>query len=364
MSQAPHGGRIDLACQTFGGEARDWLDFSVNLNPYAPPLDATDWQRIAAAAGSYGDPEARDLRDRLARYYAVSPFSVLPTAGGSEALYLAARLFAGETVLVAEPGFSDYARAVQAADGVVVRHAVFLPHIGEATTAVLDRLDRAIAVHRPACVLLGNPNNPTGHGIPANALERFIHAHDCAWIVDEAFSEFLGTAPSLSLLPRLATLPQVLIARSLTKSFAVPGLRIGFLATTSQSWREQLTDRQPPWSVGSLTQAWGEIMLVAERRAAMEEGLQRLAGVRAHLQAEIERIDGLQPYPSAANFILVEITAGLSATELAGRLAARRILIRCCDSFHGLAPGRFFRVAVRRPADNARLLAALRDCLS
>lgn len=81
------------------------------------------------------------------------------------------------------------------------------------------------------------------------------------------------------------------------------------------------------------------------------------------LLAGLNMIDGLRPYPSAANFILVEIMAGPPVAELAERLAARRILIRCGDSFHGLAPGRFFRVAVRRSADNARLLAALRDGL-
>ncbi len=359
-----HGGRIDLACRTYGGEARDWLDFSVNLNPYAPPLSAAIWRRIGAAAGCYGDPAARELRDRLSQCYAVSPPCLLPTAGGSEALYLAARLFAGKTVLVAEPGFGDYARAVAAADGVAVRHCIFHPHASGAPTAILARLDRAIAAHRPACVLLGNPNNPTGHGIPARELGELIRARDCAWIVDEAFSEFAGADPPHSLLPQLATLPRLLIARSLTKSFAMPGLRIGFLATASRAWLEYLADLQPPWSVSSLAQTWGEIVLAADPRTMLENGLRRLARARARLLVGLGAIDGLRPYPSAANFILVEIVAGPSAGELAGRLAARRILIRCGDSFHGLGPCRFFRLAVRRPADNARLLAALRDCLS
>ncbi len=364
MSQAVHGGRIDLACRTHGGEARDWLDFSVNLNPYAPPLNAATWRRIGAAAGCYGDPEARDLRDRLGLCYAVSPRCLLPTAGGSEALYLATRLFAGQTVLVAEPGFSDYARAVAAAGGVAVRHAVFHPHASGAPAAILARLDRAIAAHRPACVLLGNPNNPTGHGIPARALGEFIRARDCAWIVDEAFSEFADADPPHSLLPQLAALPRLLIARSLTKSFAVPGLRIGFLATASLPWLERLAGLQPPWSASSLTQTWGEIVLATVPRALLENGLHRLAGARARLFAGLGAIGGLRPYPSAANFILVERLGGLSTGELAERLAARRILIRCCDSFHGLTPGRFFRVAVRRPTDNARLLATLRDVLT
>ncbi len=363
MSQAMHGGRIDLACRTYGGEARDWLDFSVNLNPYAPPLSAAIWRRIGAAAGCYGDPAAHELRDRLSQYYAVSPPCLLPTAGGSEALYLAARLFAGQTVLVAEPGFGDYARAVAAADGIAIRHEIFHPRASGTSAAILARLDRAIVTHRPACVLLGNPNNPTGHGIPAHALSELIHAHDCAWIVDEAFSEFAGVDPPYSLLPRLTELPRLLIARSLTKSFAVPGLRIGFLATAKRAWLERLADLQPPWSVSSLVQTWGGIMLATDSRMALEKGLRRLAGARARLLAGLNMIDGLRPYPSAANFILVELLAGPPTGELAGRLAARHILIRCGDSFHGLTPGRFFRLAVRRPTDNTRLLAALRDCL-
>ena len=115
---------------------------------------------------------------------------------------------------------------------------IFHLHFSGTPAAILARLDRAIAAHRPACVLLGNPNNPTGHGIPARELGALIRAHDCAWIVDEAFSEFAGVDPPHSLLPHLAEWPRLLIARSLTKSFAVPGLRIGFLATTSRAWLE------------------------------------------------------------------------------------------------------------------------------
>ena len=139
-----HGGRIDLACLTYGGEARDWLDFSVNLNPYAPPLNATIWRRIGAAAGCYGDPAARGLQDRLSQYYAVPSPCLLPTAGGSEALYLATRLFAGKTVLVAEPGFGDYARAVAAGGGIAIRHEIFHLHFSGTPAAILARLDRAL----------------------------------------------------------------------------------------------------------------------------------------------------------------------------------------------------------------------------
>ncbi len=183
MSQAVHGGRIDLACRAYGGEARDWLDFSVNLNPYAPPLSAQTWRRIGAAAGQYGDPEAGELRARLARAYGIAPGWVPPAAGGSEALYLATRLFSGQPVLIAEPGFSDYHRAVAAAGGIAIRHAIFNPHDPGDANAILTRLDAAITRHRPSCVLLGNPNNPTGHGIPASALGCCIRRHDCAWIM-------------------------------------------------------------------------------------------------------------------------------------------------------------------------------------
>ena len=366
MSQAVHGGRIDLACRAYGGEARDWLDFSVNLNPYAPPMSEQTWRRIGAAAGRYGDPAACELRTRLARTYSIAPESVLPTAGGSEALYLAARLFADKPVLIAEPGFSDYRRAVAAAGGTAIRHDVFNPYDNGNADAILARLDAAIARHRPSCVMLGNPNNPTGHGIPASALGHFIRHHDCAWIVDEAFTEFVDFVdPRVphSLLSDLERFPRLIIARSLTKSFAIPGLRIGFLATASPDWLKHLADLQPPWSVSALAQTWADIVLTTATLTALATGLRQLALVRDRLLAALNALDGLRPYPSAANFILVEILTGPPAGELAERLAGWRLLIRPGDSFYGLATDQFFRVAVRRPGENARLLAALRACL-
>jgi threonine-phosphate decarboxylase len=151
----------------------------------------------------------------------------------------------------------------------------------------------------------------------------------------------------------------MMVLRSLTKFYAMPGLRIGYLVSASKVV-ERLKDRQPPWSVNSLAQ---EVSLaVLHDRAYAEKGRTFMKSERSRFMRGLRSLSGLRVYPSAVNFVLIEVPAETCASEVTDRLASERLLVRDCSTLPGLT-SQMIRVAIRTAKENRRLLAALGACL-
>jgi threonine-phosphate decarboxylase len=358
MSQAFHGGGIRQAAERFGLPAESFVDFSSNVNVLAPAVTTGDWERWMTEIYRY--PEPCDLSEQLASFYDTRAEHILPTAGAIEALYLAAQLFAGSKVAVVEPGFSDYARAFRsvpcALERILLTPDLWVSSIGEWA----DRLDPFDVV------VLGNPNNPTGtFQSLSNLTELFDRrwTRPKHWIVDEAFIEFVTGFKDETLLSRLADYPSLIVLRSLTKSWRIPGLRLGFLGTAGPI--RELERAQPPWSINGIVYAWAGEFLREEHRTEYLASLRTLVKLGHDLEASLRRIPGIKVHPSAANFVLVELTdPAFDADQIYLELGSRGILVRVCDSFYGMPKGRFIRVAVRTGEENERLIVLLAEICS
>jgi threonine-phosphate decarboxylase len=355
MSQAFHGGGVGQAAKQFGLPADSFIDFSSNVNILAPRVAALDWEQWSAEIGRYPEPDSQGLSKQLARFYRVSTDHILPTAGAIEALYLSARLFGGCKVAVLEPAFSDYSRAFGGLPCSLERILLEPDLWDRSATAWADRLE-ALDV-----VVFGNPNNPTGSFQSLNELvelfdRRWIRPK--RWIIDEAFIEFVAGSEHQTLLSQLTNYPCLIVLRSLTKSWRIPGLRLGFLASAGPI--ERLRQMQPPWSINGIVQAWARHFLVEDRRTEYLASLQTLILLREDFQKNLGRIPGIRVHSSAANFLLLELTdLSLDATRIYIELGCRGILVRVCDSFYGMPKDRFLRVAVRSAFENNRFADAL-----
>jgi len=353
MSQAFHGGGIRHAAEQFGLPPDSFVDFSSNMNVLAPEIAADDWGRWIREVHRY--PEPTDLSRQLADFYDVRSEHVLPTAGAIEALYLCARLFSGCRIAVVEPAFSDYSRAFSAIPCSIDRILLTQDLWASSSQVWADRLAPFDVV------VLGNPNNPTGTFRRLAELAALFDrrwARPKHWIIDEAFIEFVTGSEHETLLGRLADYPALIVLRSLTKSWRIPGLRFGFLATAGPM--ADLQRMQPPWSVNSLVHAWTREFLRKERRSEYLTSLRRLAKLRGDFEANLRRVPGITVYPSAANFLLLELTdPSLGADQIHFALGSRGILVRTCDSFYGMPKGRFLRVAIRTASENEQLVNLL-----
>jgi threonine-phosphate decarboxylase len=355
VSQAFHGGRLLDAEREFGLPRDCFIDFSSNLNVFAPSISAVEWERWASQMGRYPETDPEMLRHRLAEFYRLRDHCILPTSGASEALYLAARLFAGRKVAIIEPGFSDYSRSFETVDcecaHITLSRSMWFEPV-EKWTRYLEPFD---------VVVLGNPNNPTGSLQRREDFTRLLEDRGrCSksWIVDEAFMEFVDEPDAETLLSVVEKFPSLIVVRSLTKSWRIPGLRLGFLATAGSM--DRLRRMQPPWSVNSLAEAWSKAFLTAGRRQELAHSLESLRIEKRRFVKQLSEIPGIRLHCGMANFLLVElISESLEAGNLYEELGRRGLLVRVCDSFRGMPRGRFVRLAVRTAIENDRLVREL-----
>ena len=320
------------------------LDFSVNSNPFGP-APAVRAALAAVPIDRYPDREALALRRALASRLDLPIDQIMVGNGTAELLWLAAFAFLnpGDRVLVVGPTFGEYARAA----------ALMNAHV-EWWTARPEqdfRIDPPAITHRlqqfrPTLVFLCNPNNPTGRTLDPKVIAGWTRAHpNTLFAVDEAYLSF---APGLASALTMGA-DNLLVLRSMTKDYALAGLRLGY-AVGHATLITALNRVRPPWNVNALAQAAGVAALNAE--AHFRESLRRLADAREELVAGLSAL-GWTPLPSAVHFFLVHVGDGAAFRR---RLLRHGILVRDCASF-GLPA--YVRIATRKPEENARLLQAL-----
>lgn len=299
------------------------LDFSASINPLGfPPSVRRVLDRTAELVVRYPHPDARPLREALARRHQISPACILVGNGSAELIYLLVRDL---RIAVFVPAFTEYEDA--AASAMPVPWSQF------------PRAPNADAI------VVGNPNNPTGH---LTRPEQILRLPGLV-IVDEAFMDFVGDEASL--VRYAAETKRVIVVRSLTKFYALPGLRLGYIVAHPKVIA-RLRERQPPWSVNGIAQAAGIAAL--EDAGFAERTRIFIRETRDDLRHKIP----LESLPSEANFLLCR-----TPKDLVEPLAERGIAVRDCSSFTGLDRNHL-RVAVRLPEENARLVSAMKEVLA
>ncbi|MCU4800010.1 threonine-phosphate decarboxylase CobD [Halobacteria archaeon HArc-gm2] len=324
--RVPHGSSDDP----------DVLDFSANVNPRVPDGAEAVFRESFDTARSYPDDAYPEFRRAAASYVDCDPDAVVPTAGGLAAIRLAIQtaVSPGDSVLVPFPSFGEYAREVrlQGAEPTFVDHD--------------ELLDAAVDDH--AMAILCNPNNPTGEGVDADALDRFADRcrdANTTLLVDEAFLGFTDR-------PSLAGADGVVVARSLTKLFGLPGLRAGFAVATGDH-RARLETARMPWSLGTPAAATGAYCM--RQDAFVEDTRARVERERARMRERLEHEFAV--FPSDAPFLLFDCGSSAAVDDVLERVADDSIAVRDARTFRGLDS--HVRVAIRLPDENDRLLEAV-----
>ncbi|MBD2440866.1 threonine-phosphate decarboxylase CobD [Nostoc sp. FACHB-110] len=359
MQQPAHGGNLAWAAALAGCPRDAILDFSASISPLGPPDSA-----IAAIKSQldslkhYPQPEYSDLRLALGHFHQLPPEWILPGNGSAELLTLVGReLAALAATILLTPAFGDYYRTLAAYNAKVLELPINWSHlsfVNDDTSLSVDsqRLEIRGQKTNDKGLLLNNPHNPTGKLFSRQEILPLLEEFALV-VVDEAFMDFLPPDAEQSLIRVVQEHKNLVVLRSLTKFYSLPGLRLGYAIAHPdylsrwQSWRD-------PWPVNNLAAA-AAIAVIADQ-AFQQQTWQWLPPTRNQLFQGLAAIGGLQPYPGAANFLLVE---SQQSTQLQQKLLQHhQILIRDCLSFKELGE-RFFRVAVRSVSDNQRLLTAM-----
>ena len=354
MKRPQHGGNLNWAATIAGCPISLLTDFSASINPLGPPQSAiTAIINSIAQLTAYPDPEYSQLRSLLAEYHGINPDYILPGNGSAELLTWAGRELAQQKVTyLITPAFSDYRRALKTF-GANVLSCPFAPSFTSFWAQGLRPSPFPIPQSPQAGLLLNNPHNPTGKLWTKESILPYLEQFALV-VIDEAFMDFLPPNQEQSLISLIADYPNLVILRSLTKFYSLPGLRIGYAIAHPERLRRWQQWRDP-WSVNTLAAAAAEAVI--KDQEFQQQTWNWLTPTRSQLFDQLAAISGLQPMPGAANFLLVETQ--MSATQLQTKLLKEsQIVIRDCLSFPELGD-RYFRIAVRLQEDNERLVKAI-----
>ncbi|MBO4842750.1 MAG: pyridoxal phosphate-dependent class II aminotransferase [Bacteroidales bacterium] len=325
-------------------------DFSSNVYAHVDlePLKAHLRARLDDI-GRYPEPEPYSLEKALAKRLGIDPAAVCVTAGATEAIYLIAHAFKGSHSTILAPTFSEYADACRLYAHSVAPVSVLLPKKGRC------------AENRPplhSLFWLCNPNNPTGTVIPKEQLVRAIEDNpETIFVIDQSYGFF--TQETLLTAKEAIRYPNVIQLHSMTKRYAMPGLRLGYI-TAHPQLIEKIRSVRMPWSVNALAIAAGLYLTQHPDTARID--LTALLTETQRLRDRLNAIPGLTAEPTQTHFFLCRLEKGRAA-DLKQRLAEEYgILIRDASNFEGLDEG-CFRIATQTPEENDRLVEAIRNIL-
>ncbi len=318
-------------------------DFSSNVVPgNVSKTLLSHLQDVLPWLNHYPEPDAASLANALAGHYQLKAENVLVTNGSVEAFYLLAQHFKGSKSLIFCPSFAEYEDACR----IFEHETTFLP---------ID--DFGVKPSAPGLLnWLGNPNNPDGKVTSCDKIKNWLQTNPESFlVVDEAY--VLLCAGFQSSIPLLDEFPNLVVIHSFTKTFAIPGLRMGFILASAKLIAE-LTKLKMPWSVNYLAIEAGKFIL--KNYESMLPDLSRILANSQRLQNEIAQLPGLKVIPSATNYFLLETEKESGAELKAFLLGKHGILVRDAGNFRCSEKNKV-RIAVQDENDNQLLIEALKE---
>jgi threonine-phosphate decarboxylase len=332
-------------------------DFRYMINPYFPPQEMLD--TIAASVGvlsrSYPSTN-RHISKLLADYLNLEADEVVVANGASELISAIGSLFISR-LAIAVPTFDEYVNRLRLQGKPT---SLYETKREEDFELDLDSYGQFARESGSNAALFVRPNNPTGNLIPRAEMERALRelAGFDMVLVDESFIEFSTAEGGASILESVRDYDNLIMVKSLSKVYGIPGLRLGCAICANSRRADTLRNALPIWNVNSFAQRFVE--LLASYREEFRESCRKTAGATAGLYTELARLECLRPYATAANFVLCELAGNARSTELVAFLFDRyRLLIYDCSAKTGL-DSRFVRISSRTEEENAELIAAIR----
>ena len=347
LEVCPHGGPNYAELRAMGLTADELIDFSVGSNPFSFPPGVRDIFD-SVVVDRYPDSGSTELRACLSEKLGVLLDNIIVGSGSMEIIRLITLAYFGhgDSVLILKPTFGEYQVACQ------IVGAEILEQWGEEEECFAFNTDETVALirqHQPKGVFICNPNNPTGQYLSSKEIEKVLEACPQSLVIlDEAYSAFTeGSWSSTELIPR----GNIVSVLSMTKDYALPGLRLGY-AVASKEIIHDLRKVCPPWNVNAVAQKAGVFAL--RDTSYLKRCELKIRQAKQFLVRELRHI-GFTVLPSKTNFFLVKVGNG---RKFRARLLRRGIMVRDCDSF-GLPE--YVRIAVLTLPECQKLINTLKE---
>lgn len=346
--------KINQAIPLHGGESfgeKPEYDFSVNTN--ALPLPKTVWdsmQKALAECDRYPEYDSLKLTRALSEHLHVSEEKIVFGNGSSELFMAVVHALKPQKTLIPVPSFYGYEYAASAEVGSIDYFS-----LSEADGFCLNREFEENLNVGFDLLFLGNPNNPTGRMIPEDALTSLLDAalrSNTKVVLDECFYEFTGA--SNGVFQKTEQYPNLILVNSFTKTYSIPGIRLGYLVCSDSELVAKIKKHLPEWNLSNIAQVAGLQCLKEEEY--LRRSVACVKEERDYLTKSLRGL-GIKVFDSDTNFILFYCECNLGV-----KLLEKGILIRDASNFRGLEAG-FWRIAVRTHSENEILVSAMRDII-
>ena len=351
MYQYQHGG--DIYSESNQTSGKKIVDFSANINPLGLPqgirkaiIDSLD------SCINYPDAFCRRLRAATADFLEVSPEYLFFGNGAADVLFRLVLAVRPRTALLLAPTFADYEKALHTVNCQVdyykLSHENFM--IAE---NILDQIQPGLEM-----VVICNPNNPTGkicaEGLLLQILQR---CRECGTLllIDECFMDFVPEDQGYSFRKYLQAYSNLVILKAFTKTFAIPGVRLGYCLTSNAAVLEGLHEMGQDWNVSIMAQEAG--IAAVKETEYLKQSLAYVQKERIYLLDNLKKLPGITTYDSLANYIFFRVDP--EPADFAAKLKAEGLLIRSCANYRNLDAG-YYRIAVKKHEENETLIATLK----
>lgn len=354
MSKAIHGGNVEEISRKYGVSSDKIIDFSANINPVG--LNENVKSAMARALDKiekYPDISYFNLKNAISKYENIDTDNLVLGNGAAEVIFNIIRSLKPKKVLLPAPTFSEYEEGVLSIDGSVEYYHLKEEENFQLNNELIDSLDESIDM-----IFICNPNNPTGVLTKSTFIKSLAKKSletKTVVVVDESFLDFLGTEEEYTSKDLLEEYKNIVIVKSLTKFFAMPGIRIGYGISKNSEIISLINKVTVPWAV-NVVASEGVIQALKEENY-IRYSIDYVENEKKYLYENLKEIRNIKVFKPSVNFIMFKV---LNDVDLKEELIKHNILIRDCSNYEGLNNG-FYRVAVRNREENNKLISKLKD---
>lgn len=327
------------------------FDFSANISPLGIPDSVHKAaQNAIADCVNYPDVYCRELAEKIAQKEHIESHNILCGNGATDLIYRFALAKRPQKALIAVPTFSEYESALKLSGCEICFHTLSEQDNYCLTDSFLDKIDDSVDV-----VVLCNPNNPTGALIEMSMLQRIVkkcHQTNTFLFLDECFLDFVPYGEKRSLKNYTFIYGSIMILKSFTKMYAIPGLRLGYCICSDVELMEKMRNAGQEWSVSIAAQKAG--IAACDETEQITKTVQLIQQEQNYMLSEMKQM-GIDCYTPSANYIFFK-----HQKDLYQKLLEKGILIRDCSNYKGLEQG-YFRISIKTHEQNALLLEAIKE---
>lgn len=350
---AVHGGNIDEISRKYNIDPKSILDFSANINPLG--INKTVKESMIAALDKverYPDITYFDLRYSISNYEHINIKDIFIGNGAAEVIFNIARAIKPNKVLLPAPTFSEYEEAVRSVDSEIKYYKLKEENRYYLDENFIKEIDEDIDL-----IFICNPNNPTGVLTKKSFVERVLKKAEevnAFVVMDESFLDFVEDEAYYSSKDLLGNYKNLIIVKSLTKFFAMPGIRIGYGMSCNEEIIEKINVASVPWAINTV--AAEATCTALKEEGYIKESIEYVKAQRDYLYEELKKLEFIKVFEPSVNFIMFKV---LNNVDLKEQLIKRGILIRSCGNYEGLSK-EFYRVAVRTKEENIKLITRMK----